>query len=260
LTRIPIARRTDLAFTELGILGGVVRKSSWRFCAALIAATLPMAACMQTSRVDDTVTPQKLANTKKAVAVMRLGTPAATCLHIRLLLGTREGDGYRRGQVVTVTQIKSTTQSQVAEVELDPGEHHIIGFSCVSEQGQTFVNDATGEYGLSRTSYARFTLAAGEIVNVGYFHFNAHFTKSAFGKGARPVIEISDWPLPEIERFKTLRPAVYAQMTTRLMVMGDPPTPEAQQSACETYRKLKAEGKVGNVPKACEGLLAKARS
>ena len=215
---------------------------------------------MQTSRVEDTVTPQKLAITKKAVAVMRLGTAAATCLHIRLLLGTREGDGYRRGQVVTVTQLKSTTQSQVAEIELDPGEHHIIGFSCVAEQGQTFVNDPSDQYGLFRTSYARFTLAAGEIVNVGYFHFNAHKTKSAFGAGAKPTVEISDWPLPEIERFKKLRPAVFAQMTTRLMVLGDPASLETEQSDCASYRKLKSEGKVANVPKACEALPASGRS
>ncbi len=237
-----------------------MRKLSWRVLIALIATAVQLAACMQTSRVEDTVSPQKLAASKKAVAVMRLGTSAATCLHIRLLLGTREGDGYRREQVVTVTQIKSTTQSQVAEVELDPGEHHVIGFSCVAEQGQTFVNDATGEYGLSRTSYARFTLAAGEIVNVGYLHFNAQVTKSVFGKGARPVVEITDWPLPEIERFKQLRPTVYAQMTTRLMVLGDPASPQDQHNDCETYRRLKAEGKVGNVPAACDGIPAKARS
>ena len=139
-------------------------------------------------------------------------------------------------------------------------EYHIIGFSCVSEQGQTFVNDPTDQYGLFRTSYARFTLTAGEIVNVGYFHFNAQKTKSVFGAGARPTVEISDWPLAEIERFKKLRPAVFAQMTTRLMVIGDPVSPEALQSDCASYRNLKAAGKIANVPRACEALPAGGRS
>ena len=227
----------------------IVRNPGSRLLAACLAPAL--AACMQTSRVEDATTTQKLATTKHAVAVMRLGTAAPNCLHIRILLGTRAGDGYRRGQVVTVTGLKSVTQSQVAEVELDPGEHHIIGFSCVAEQGQTFVNDPAGD-GLFRTSYARFTLAPGEIVNVGYFHFNAHKTKSAFGGGVRPVVEITDWPLAEIERFKQLRPTFYAQMTTRIMVAGDAATPENVQKDCETWRRLKGDGKAQNVPKNCD--------
>jgi hypothetical protein len=225
------------------------------WCFAASGMALISAACVQTSRVDDAVTTQKLAGAKKAVAVMRLGSASPTCINVSVLLGTREGEGYRRGQVVTVALVRSLHDSQVAEVELDPGEHHVIGYKCMAEKGETAVADTSTTAGLFRTSFARFTLNAGEIVNVGYFHFGAsHEGRSLFGRAVRTDIEVTEWPLSEIERFRQKRPAVYAQMITRLMTLTDgPKTAEQLAQSCETWAKLKAERKVQDIPPECGG-------
>ncbi len=226
----------------------------------MVAVGVAVSGCVQTSRVDEGVTAAKLASAQKAVAVIRLGSASPACLNVQVLLGTRAGDGYRRGQVVTVALVRSLSESQVAEVELDPGEHHIIGYKCIAEGNATAVAD-TALGGLFRTSYARFTLKAGEIVNVGYFHFGASREgRSVFGRPVRTDVEITEWPLAEIERFKQKRPTVYAQMVTRLMTLGEPePTGAQAADTCATWAKLKAEQKVQDVPPECGGALPKSQ-
>ena len=223
--------------------------------AAIVAAGLAACSVNKTSRVDETLTPGTLAAAKKAVAVMRLGAASPSCINVSILLGTREGEGYRRGQAVMVANVRSLAEAQVAEVELEPGQHHVLGYKCDSANGATWIADVSTTNGLLRTSYAHFTLAPGEIVNVGYFHFGAsHEGRSLFGRAVRSDIEITDWPLADLERFKRTRPAIYAQMTTRLMVLdGGPLTADEQQQACETHRRLQAEGKLQTLPPACGG-------
>jgi hypothetical protein len=62
-------------------------------------------------------------------------------------------------------------------------------------------------------------------------------------------IEITDWPLAELDRFKAKRPHIYAQMTTRLMkVPQEPGEPGPQE--CARLKALLAEGKVQQLPAA----------
>lgn len=215
--------------------------------AAMACVVLMHAACTQTSRVDDTVTTQSLARTQKGVAVMRLGAATGACQNVAVMLGVREGEGFRRHQNVVVTDIRSLKKAPVAEVELDPGEYHIVAYGCTTGRGNLrMIEDSDGQ-GLLRRSFASFTLGPGEIVNVGYFHINAsRVGRNMFGRPVRTAVTITDWPLAELDRFKAERPQIYAQMTTRLMV----PT-GIEQEDCGRLQALKAEGKIQNVPAAC---------
>jgi hypothetical protein len=220
-----------------------------------LAAFVAGCSIIQTSKVDDSVTTTKLAASKTAVAVMRIGSASSKCINVAVLLGTREGEGYRRGQAVTVANVRSLAAAPVAEVELPAGEYHVIGYSCHTDKGEQMIMDRAGGT-LFRTSFARFTLSPGEIVNIGYFQFGAsHEGRSLFGRKVHTDVEITDWPLADIQRFQKLRPAVFAQMTTRLMRVDDgPPTAQAQAQTCETWRTLQAEGKVAKLPAECTGL------
>lgn len=235
-----------------GKMASCVRLQLGRWVAG-VWAVLGVSGCMQSSRVDDAVTAASLTSAKKAVAVMRVGSASPTCLHVGLLLGVRDGDAYKRHSTVTVANVRSITETPVAEVELDPGEYHVIGYSCVGEKGPAVVTDSAGGQ-LYRTSFAHFALSPGEIINVGYFHFGASQEgRSVFGRGLRTDVEISEWPLAELERFKIKRPAVYAQMKTRLMVVNDAPSADELAAMCRKWAALKAEGKAQDVPPACGG-------
>ena len=70
----------------------------------------------------------------------------------------------------------------------------------------------------------------------------------------RTDVEVTDWPLVDLQRFQRLRPTVYAQMTTRLMTIDDgPSTPQERQQTCDTWRKLQTDGKAASLPVECGG-------
>jgi hypothetical protein len=219
----------------------------------VLVGGLGVAGCVKTSQVSDDATPAKLAATRHGVALMRIGSASPQCRNVAVLLGTREGEGFRRGQAITVVNERSLAEAPVAEVELAAGEYHIIGYSCHTDKGPQMVADGAGGT-LFRKSYAHFRLEPGEVVNVGYFHFGAsHTGRSLFGRKVRTDVEVGDWPLNELERFKLKRPTVYAQMTTRLMTVGDDPlSAQAQAEQCATWRRLRSEGKAEGVPPHCQ--------
>jgi hypothetical protein len=206
------------------------------------------------------VTTAALAQTKKAVAVMRIGAASPSCLNVAVLLGVREGEGYRRHQVITVVNVRSLTEPAVAEVELDPGEYHVLGYKCVKANTAVTLADSAGG-NLYRTSYASFALRAGEVVNVGYLHVGAsRVGRSSFGRPVEVDVDVTDWPLAELDRFKARRPQVYAQMTTRLMTVTplEPAEPGVQE--CARLAALKAEGKVQQLPAPCQKAAAVRRA
>jgi hypothetical protein len=214
-------------------------------------ALVPVTACTQTSRVDDRLTAAALAQSNKAVAVMRVGSASPNCIHVAVLLGVREGNGYRRHKGVVVANVRSLTEPAVAEVELDPGEYHVLAYRCQGPHGIKTLHDNAGGQ-LYRTSFASFALGPGEIVNVGYLHVGAwRVGRSAFGRPVEVDIEVTDWPLHEIDLFKAKRPHIYAQMKTRLMKVMPLAASEPGEEDCARLKALQAEGKVQRLPSAC---------
>lgn len=218
-----------------------------------LAGCMLLAGCTQTSRVDDNLSTASLSQSKRAVAVMRVGAASPTCVNVAVLLGVREGEGYRRRQGITVMNVRSLTEPAVAEVELDPGEYHVLAYRCQSAGGSVKTVDDNVGGQLYATSFASFTLQAGEIVNVGYLHLVAwRHGRNTFGRPVEMEIEISDWPLVELDRFKARRPHIYAQMTTRLMKVTDRVPAEPGPQECARLKALQAEGKVQQLPPACQ--------
>jgi hypothetical protein len=225
--------------------------------AALAAA---LAACTQTSRVDESVSTGSLAETRKAVAVMRVGAASPDCINVAVLLGVREGEGFRRHQGLTVMNVRSLTEPAVAEVELDPGEYHVLAYRCQTAKSIKTVDDSAGGQ-LYRTSFASFTLQPGEIVNVGYLRLVAwRHGRNTFGRPVEMDIEVSDWPLAELDRFKTKRPQIYAQMKTRLMTVTSREQVPPTSQDCARLKSLKAEGKVQQLPPECAAPAASKRA
>jgi hypothetical protein len=226
----------------------------WDVCRRLLtsAACILLAGCTQTTQVDESVTTASLGQTRKAVAVMRVGAASPSCIHVAVLLGVREGEGYRRHQGLTVMNVRSLTEPAVAEVELDPGEYHVLAYRCQTSKGVKTVHDGADMPGVYRTSLAHFVLSPGEIVNVGYLHVEAwREGRNTFGRPTKVEIEVTDWPLNELDRFKARRPHIYAQMKTRLMAVAPAGQGPPTSQDCARLKALKAEGKVQHVPREC---------
>ena len=69
--------------------------------AALAIAALCAAGCAQTSRVSEDLTSAKLTETRKAVAVMRIGSASPTCVHSAVMIGQREGTYFKPRQPIS---------------------------------------------------------------------------------------------------------------------------------------------------------------
>ena len=70
-------------------------------------ACMLVAGCTQTSRVDDNLSTASLTQTRKAVAVMRVGAASPSCINVGVLLGVRDGEGFRRHQGIIVVNVRS---------------------------------------------------------------------------------------------------------------------------------------------------------
>ena len=218
----------------------------------LAAGACALAGCAaQTTRVGDETTATSLASTRKSVAIMRVGAASPECNHVQVLLAVRDGEGFRRHKPITVMNVRSVTEAPVGEIELDPDEYHVVAYACIKDKGAKVIGDSGATIQSYRTSYASFRLAPGEIVNVGYLHFHARRVgANALGRPIETDIKVTDWPLAELDRFKARRGAIYAQMTTRLMTVGES---VAAAPDCPRLKALKAEGKIQNLPAACGG-------
>ncbi len=233
--------------------------------AASVGIVALLAACSQTTRVGEVASPGALAKSGKGVAVMRLGAASPSCQHVGVWLGMCEGPGYRPHTPVAVMHAGSLAEPPIAEVELPPGEFHVVSYACSTGAKTQQIASYDRTTGLVRTSLARFTLAAGEVVNVGSLDYRAaRVGTNAFGRPYRIEVSVSDWPLGDIERYRSKRPQIFAQMKTRLMTVSPRGEADAGSNDCARLAQLETEGKLQNLPEACRvqqtkpGVLAKA--
>ena len=142
----------------------------------------------------------------------------------------------------------------MAEVELDPGEYHVTSYTCLSPRNGLVRVASSMQLSGKVESLASFTIAAGEIVNTGFLVIEP--VRVVGGGGIAVLgwrISVRDWPIEEINRFKTQRPQLYAAMQARLMTVTKVPPVTAEQVAvaCEPHKKLQAEGKIQELPPLC---------
>ena len=228
-----------------------------RFRALACVAALVGGCGPGTSRVAETLAdPKSLHDANKGLVLMRVDPIDPSCRQIDGILALREGQTFKPIHGLRV--LPRSVQTLVAELRLDPGEYHLVRLSCTRTRIVDHFGDPQGD-GTYRTSFGHFTLKPGEVVNVGYIRLKP-VAKSAglFHNGVVAQLEVSDWPLGELDRFKALRPAHFANMQTRLMstVADRPSAPSGIQERCQRLRDLLAAGKVVGLPPDCPAAAA----
>lgn len=221
------------------------------FRCAIMAFAALTAACGGTSRVGDELTATSLTQSRKAVALIKLGAADPMCTVLQAGIGVREGELYR---IVETARIqRNAKDAAVAELELGAGEYHVVSYTCNRPGGPLHLAESNGG-GVFRKSYASFSLTAGEVINVGYLQLVPMASTQVANTRVLAVrLAVTDWPLGELERFKLERPNLYAHMKTRLMTVPrvEPPTLQEIQARCADMRRLQAEGKLQNLPPLC---------
>jgi hypothetical protein len=206
-----------------------------------------------TSRVsDELMTTSALAQDKKAVALIKLGAADPACTALVAGIGARDNEAFKL--VHTARIVQKSGEATVAELALEPGEYHVVSYLCTRPNGAHLMLAEPLGGGRFKKSYANFTLQAGEVINVGFLRLvPLGATQATFSRVLLVGVVATDWPMPELENFKQQRPALYAQMKTRLMTVPKivPPTAEQIATRCAEMKKLQAEGKIQNLPSIC---------
>lgn len=232
-------------------------------CSRLAAAglALVLAGCVAptlTSRVGDGISKLSLKQEVKGVALLSAGVSAGGCSQVYVVVGARnkapdKGEGIYsavRGLMI------QPAKAPIAEIKLDPGEYHIVGFVCANRGSSARLVESVDSGGLwasYKRSYATFTVQAGEVVNIGYLEIRY---LGASDMTINADLAVRDWPLADLARFKQQRPELYAQMKTRLMRLNRI-TPAEIAERCAEMRRLKSEGKLQNLPPGCMAPAAK---
>ena len=206
-----------------------------------------------TSRVsDELMSTSALAQDKKGVALIKLGAADPACTVLAAGIGVRDGDAFNL--VHTARIVQKSGEATVAELALEPGEYHVVSYLCLRPNGAHLVLSEPMGGGRYKKSYAHFAVQPGEVINVGFLRLvPLGATQAAFSRVVLVGVVATDWPVPELEIFKQQRPALYAQMKTRLMTVPKivPPTAEQINAKCAEMKKLQAEGKIQNLPSIC---------
>ncbi len=235
-----------------------MRWYGWGYVAGLVVAVGSVLGCASTSRVADNVTTGQLSQKNKSVALMKVGSVDPSCVTASVLLGRRDGAVFQPARQIDVAGLKAPVAPLVSEVELDPGEYHVIGYSCAAPSGKK-VAVTSQVNGVYRSSLAHFQIGAGEILNVGYLQMHAGRVRRNLLSHSVPMrLSVSDWPLDEIERFRKQRPQLFDQMKVRLMTVPNGPSEEERQENCEELARLVAAGKVQTLPASCARTARKA--
>ncbi len=228
------------------------RRMTWKAPMRTLIAALPiglscvMAAC-GTSRVSDELAPPALAAANTGVAVMMAGFHGVDCPSANLWLARKKNSSdYQIVQIVKM--IKGPfDHMNVAQVELEAGEYHIVSWDCTETAGARTLISTLGSpeggvfgFGVSfKKSLANFTIAPGEIINLGYL--------SIFHAGTANAVrlEVRDLPQGALEKFKQDRPRLSAQMRTRFMtVVNAPISPEQMQALCAALAKITTNSEI----------------
>ena len=212
-------------------------------CAAW-TVSMAFAACGTSTRMIVEPSTQSLAEKQRGVAVVKFSMPNENCIQQILIIGTREGNGHRLVSKLMATGAASATTANAAEVLLDPGEYHVLGYVC--QRARSFVN--FGNAGGPHTdSIGRFVVRPGEVVNIGLVTFKTVW-------GSKDIkVEVSDWSLADLNRFRDERPKLFAGMQTRLLELrsGKPLSVEEKDDKCGQLAEMKATGKIAQLPKGC---------
>ena len=216
-----------------------------------LAGALMLAACSGGGKVNQQLTnPERLEASKEAIAFIRFAAPDPSCIALGMQIGVREGEFFKPVQTL---RLQTLAVTNVMEALVAPGEYHVVSLTCVRKKSMHTIWEPQGN-GLLRRSYATFTVAAGEVINAGEIRVvKTGSTAGVFRPFVNVKIEVSDWPLSELERFKSQRPKHFAEMKTRLMTVDGKGVAAADVTSqtCAELKQLQAAGKVQNLPAGC---------
>src|SRR5262245_15808363 len=145
-----------------------------------------------------------------------MGIEGEGCMVTTIGIGQRKEAGFETVETLRFFPVPGSA-GDAAQVELAPGEYHIVSWNCSRPKGTPSITlgkyqggNVLGQGGQYTESYGSFRLAAGEIVNLGYLRM-VRLSRTAMR------LEATDLPPQQHEKLAREKPQLVARMTTRLI-------------------------------------------
>ena len=161
-------------------------------CVAAVVGSL-VAGCGTSTRMLVEPSTDALSDKRRGVAVVQFSMPNENCLLKVLAIGTREGNGHRLVKQLFAKGAAPATTANAAEVELESGEYQVLGFLCKRQRSTIGAGTDGGPY---TPSIGRFTVAPGEVVNIGHITF-----KKVWGSNEMKV-DVADCQCDQVSRHR----------------------------------------------------------
>jgi hypothetical protein len=202
----------------------------WRFAIVPSLASALLAGCGATPNLSDELTATTLSANNQGIVLLSAAMEGTSCQGITVQLGKKSALGYDAttsfGIDITVFSLRRLVSSNLPQISLPAGEHHVIGVYC--QNGNSVTSIGKG----ALRSYANFTLAPGEILNLG------SLTVIREGLTNMATFQVRDQPVEVMDKLKADKPKLFAQMKTRLMAITPMPTAEDRQKQLDAFQAL----------------------
>lgn len=189
-----------------------------RLCAAVIGA---IAASGCAPSFDDAIDPIALKSANEGVVFLKIAYAGRPCRLGNVALATEPSPGrYVLHSAPTLGGINSAGFNS-RQISLAAGTYHIGYIQCALDDAKRTVvlgeTDGAIQIGNPQQSFAHFTIAAGEVINLGQFNFapTDYLENSA-------AISITDIDAAAMERLRSGVPKLSSTMVSRLMSATTP--------------------------------------
>ena len=177
-------------------------------CLAAAAAAVLLAGCAST--VSDDVSLEAVQNRGEAIAIVAATFPGPrVCTSLTLHVRQKGDDGDRIRSIVASVYGSGLP----AQAKLPAGSYEIANMICQSVNVKVVLHEQRTIFSSKKTPppvYGRFSVAAGEVVNLGHVKI-----KSAFGGIAQ--LAVTDLSTQQRTWLKDNRPTLESRMVTRLI-------------------------------------------
>lgn len=130
-----------------------MRVSGRWVAALLLSASGWLTACGSATRPIVEPSTQALTENKRSVAVVKFSMPDAPCRMHFLWIGARDADGHRLVRGLFAAGEPPPTTANAAEIELEPGEYHVLGGACQRARTTIGYGSRGGPHTLSLASF-----------------------------------------------------------------------------------------------------------
>lgn len=182
-----------------------------------------------------------LSASKQAILICKVGMTGSYCQSSSLVLGQQVGTTFKEVRTIKAGRTRRG-EHNITSLKLPAGTYHVVSYVCTHQSGNRVYTNTIGKReggwgtGTYKNSFASFSAAKGEVVNLGYLKF------VKIGGILSSLYEPRAVPIPEAQLalYRKEKPNLTSQMIDRPFVVKS--NAERRKKLCDILKKIQKPG------------------